>query len=456
MTSVRIDAGLWALAAAAAVFAAVLVANVLFAGGDIYWHIAAGRWMIENHQVLRIDPFSFTFGGQPWQTRQWLAEVLLALGYVGGGWSGVLGLCAVAAAAAAGIVAFQLARGLGGIAALVWFAAMTAASAGALTAAPSLLALPCLAAWGAGLVGARAANRTPPLALLAVMTVWANLDDGFVVGLALVLVLGVEAIWQADRSRRLATLRAWAVYGGLALIFALLTPSGPVGLIHAVRAVAATADGPVVSAVPVVMFLPAAAVLLPMAAFQRQPHHLLRLAFLAVLFGLALHSPALRLALGVAVPLLLAERLADVARPLSRPRAALALVLLVVAGLGVRLLVPVMRVDDMATPAAALANVPVPLTRQPVLNDAAFGGYLIFSGVKPFIDSRPLYSARFRRQYAERGDPVLLAKLLARYHIAWTILSPADPAVKTLDGLTGWTRLYTDQWAVVHVRRGAR
>jgi hypothetical protein len=41
---------------------------------------------------------------------------------------------------------------------------------------------------------------------------------------------------------------------------------------------------------------------------------------------------------------------------------------------------------------------------------------------------------------------------LRRYEIAWTIFAPNQRAVAQMDHEPGWRRLYTDAWAVVHVR----
>jgi len=92
-----------ALGAAALAFAIVLFTPSVLNDGDTYWHIAAGRWMLDNQAVLRIDPFSYTFAGHPWQTHEWLAEVAMALAYVGAGWNGVVLLFAAAAALTAGL-----------------------------------------------------------------------------------------------------------------------------------------------------------------------------------------------------------------------------------------------------------------------------------------------------------------------------------------------------------------
>jgi hypothetical protein len=90
----------------------------------------------------------------------------------------------------------------------------------------------------------------------------------------------------------------------------------------------------------------------------------------------------------------------------------------------------------------------------PVLNDYAFGGYLIWNGVKPFIDSRAdLHGDIFLKNYADiiSPDKDALAAALAFHHARWTIFSAQAPVVKLLDATPGWRRFYSDKLAVVHV-----
>jgi hypothetical protein len=113
------------------------------------------------------------------------------------------------------------------------------------------------------------------------------------------------------------------------------------------------------------------------------------------------------------------------------------------------------RVDDAVSPITALAHVPPALAAQPVLNDYAFGGYLIFKGVRPFIDSRAdLYGDAFLDDYAAmmRPDSALLSRALSDRGVAWTILAAGSPAVTAMDALPGWHRLFADGTAVVDVR----
>jgi hypothetical protein len=83
------------------------------------------------------------------------------------------------------------------------------------------------------------------------------------------------------------------------------------------------------------------------------------------------------------------------------------------------------------------------------------GGFLIFHGVKPFIDGRAdMYGDDFFDAYVKalQPDRAKLLALLAKYKVQWTILDAKDPAVQLLDVLPGWKRLYGDKYAVVHVR----
>lgn len=72
-----------------------------------------------------------------------------------------------------------------------------------------------------------------------------------------------------------------------------------------------------------------------------------------------------------------------------------------------------------------------------------------------FIDGRAeMYGNAFlaRDYQAENGNEAVLADLLARYHIAWTLLTPNVGAVLVMDHLPGWQRVYTDDRAVIHRR----
>jgi hypothetical protein len=124
-----------------------------------------------------------------------------------------------------------------------------------------------------------------------------------------------------------------------------------------------------------------------------------------------------------------------------------------------RFAAPVRRVDSTFVPVSALAHVPANIAARPVFNDYSFGGWLIFNGVRPFIDGRAdMYGDPFIRTYLDTervSVPAQADAVLRRYRVAWTILTPGSALAARLDHTPGWRRLYADRWAVVQVREPA-
>jgi len=448
--------------AAAAAFAVTVFAPQVLNDGDTFLHIAAGGRMLDDHAILFRDPFSYTFAGAPWDAHEWLAEIAMAFAYRGGGWSGLLLLFAVAAALTAAVLSYVLGRWLApksqALATVLAMACMT----GSLLARPHLLALPLLAIWIAELVRARSEKRAPSLALLPVMVIWVNIHASFLLGFALAVGLALEALL-AEPS--LKTLRAWGQFGLGALGAALINPHFIEGLIFpltlmATPALAAVGEWratPLSLTQPIVPVVVATIYILATRRVRIAPVRLLMLLGLA---ALAFSHVRHQIVFAVASPLLLAEPLARAFRENGemdrdwRPAAAAALaVLLVLAGL--RFAAPLTRGDSAVAPITALAAVPAELRARPVLNDYAFGGYLIFSGVRPFIDSRAeLYGEAMLESYAAliKPNPALLRATIHRYDIRWSILNPTSPIISELDAMPGWHRLYADRFAVVQFR----
>ena len=123
-----------------------------------------------------------------------------------------------------------------------------------------------------------------------------------------------------------------------------------------------------------------------------------------------------------------------------------------------RLAIPLVRVDNGNVPVTALAHVPPQLLSQPVFNEYAFGGYLIFKGVKPYVDGRAdMYGDAWVQEYLAiaGGAQPDVDRAFKRWNIRWTILSPREPLVRMLDSRPGWRRVYADGFAVVHARADA-
>ncbi|MDB5442493.1 MAG: hypothetical protein JWP73_869 [Phenylobacterium sp.] len=468
----RFAEGLGGLSPASLISAVLAMALVLWQGTvfndpDTFWHIAAGGWMLDHRQVLHKDVFSFTYPGRPWASHEWLAEIIMAGAYRLAGWTGVLLLFAASIGLAAWLLARGVARWLGplGQAAALVLAFLVIGPT--VLARPHLLMLPILVTWTLELLAAREAHRAPHWWLAGLMLLWANLHGSFVFGFVLVAGFGLEALIEPGTDR-VKTIRDWAPFTVLTALAALATPHGVSGLISPFSIMLMGTLNQIIEWRPASFssFTPFEAgmlvtLLVCLAKGVRVP--LMRLLLVLFIFHMALQHQRHQLVVAILVPLLLAEPIGRAfgrtaqAQPMTLP-ARILLAVFVVGMAASRLVVPLARGDDAITPASALAHVPPALAAQPVFNAYNFGGYLIFKGVKPFIDGRAdMYGDAFVKRYTliNNGDPAALDAALKQYGIAWTITQPKEGVVKALEGRPGWKRIYADKYAVVMARTDA-
>jgi hypothetical protein len=424
------------------------------------------------------DPFSHSLAGASWVPHEWLAEIVLALAYGAGGWSGLVLLGAACFAASMALLTRFLLRYYEPFSALIAVTLGAALVLGHLLVRPHLIALPLLVIWCGELFAARDSGTAPPAWLLAVILLWANLHGSFMFGLAIVLFLGIEAV--LSPGHRVLEARRWGLFALLAVIASLVTPNGVGGFIEPFR-------------LTIMPALQASFIEWMSPNFQSfQPIEIWLLGMIALGFTTGIRLPALRLllllalchmalahvrhaeVLGLVGPLVVAASLgpqiaaeirsvplsplgrgiARLAAPASRPAIALALAAAAVISLP-RAMWPIERSDGPVTPAAALAAAERIGLQGPVFNSEGFGGYLVFSGIPTFIDGRiELYGDTFLARYleAERGDEPALTALLEQFGIVWTLLMPEQGAARCLDHLPGWRRVYSDNHAVIHIR----
>ena len=77
-------------------------------GSDTWWHLTAGRMILEKGQILKTDPFSYTRAGAEWHYPGWLAEIGLYAVYQILGAGGLNILTALIVTAAFGLIWFSL------------------------------------------------------------------------------------------------------------------------------------------------------------------------------------------------------------------------------------------------------------------------------------------------------------------------------------------------------------
>ena len=125
---------------------------------DPYWHIAAGRWMLQHHQIPTTDPFSFTAAGHPWVAMEWLADLVYAGAFNLAGYAGLAAVVGAALVALHAIVLLHIRRSLGPIGVAAAIVGMDVVLGAFILARPHVLVWPIVAGWTALLLRSRIGN----------------------------------------------------------------------------------------------------------------------------------------------------------------------------------------------------------------------------------------------------------------------------------------------------------
>jgi hypothetical protein len=461
----------WLVAAGIYVLLMVLGPRLL-ADPDTYSHIALGRWILEHHTVPTVDPFSQTMRGEHWVAFEWLSQVAYAAALSLGGWVAVVALAAAAVAAAFGLLTRFLLREWQPVPTLIATLAALVLVSPHILARPHVLALPLLVAWVARLIRAVDERRAPPWQLVPFMTLWANLHGSFTFGLAIIGAVACDALWSAPSSERLGVARQWMLFGALALAAACLNPYGPAMILVTFHTAALGDALSIITEWRPQDFSHLGAFEMIMltgfgcAVYRGVKLPPMRILVLLGLMHLALSQSRHADLLGLLAPLFLARPLAKQFGVPAAERtpadvrfgtwaaATIGLVLIAVTCIAAA------RQDTTPaaniTPANAIKSFDTAKSG-PILNDYGFGGYLDFIGIAPFIDGRgELYGNAFMMRHYHalnlQNIPDFL-RLLDEYKIGTTLLAPTTPAVGLLDRLPDWQRIYSDDVAVVHMRR---
>ena len=153
------------------------------------WHIRAGTLQLDSGEVLRHDPFSFTFAGEPWRTQSWLIDLLygtLERSFGDGlGWVPWMNL-----------VVFGAAMLLVGVLAHRWSQSVPATAfalfATAWLAIPYINPRPVAFSFVAVSALALALDRRAGWAIPLIVWVWAAAHGSFIMGIGLVVLVGVQ------------------------------------------------------------------------------------------------------------------------------------------------------------------------------------------------------------------------------------------------------------------------
>ena len=196
---------------------------------DLWGHIRFGQAVLSAGHVVRHDPYSYSAPGGAWHDHEWLSEVVMALFYQSSGVFGLRMWKLLCSAVTIGCLTFGLAEtgasstlqlGTLGIAAIAIMPQMQFR--------PQLHTFALFAAMLLLIARDRRLRDSAELWwAVPLMTLWANLHGGFIVGIAaLGIYAGTAAAMDVWSKRRLVWNPRLIVVAGAATLATLITPYG--------------------------------------------------------------------------------------------------------------------------------------------------------------------------------------------------------------------------------------
>jgi hypothetical protein len=442
---------------------------------DYYWHVTAGR-LVAERGVMSTDPFSYTWGGQPWVMHEWLGELLIywLVGAVGVGVATfVFGVISVSGPL---VVAWTLRRiGTPMLPLALATGLVVYLYASYATIRPQAISWLFLGLLLSGMLTMRPEHRWRPWLAVPLFIVWANVHGLYVIGLG---VLSVYVLFTLLGRTPMAA-RRWEMLGVLlaAFVGSSLTPAGPAGLLYPLRYIDAGDWGlrhisewqsPNFHD-PVQLGLLALIVALLLNAMRATPGWLGFMAVCGVVGALLatrnvpitalLALPTLALGLGDRLPGRIAPRAPRVQRARRVMELGLAAVVLAAAMIIVPRL-PVVAGDQViprSFPSAAVDRLSERDPAARVFAEYHWGGYVIYrlfdSGARVFVDGRnDMYEERILEDYVSiRNAEPGWEQLLASYGADAILLPPETALVSGAAQDAGWCEAHRDDVAVLLV-----
>ncbi len=467
---------------------------------DLWWHLAAGRWIMGGGGIPHQDPFSHTATGAEWIDHEWLFQcIVYALHTLGGNAAQVLARALLITLTAG--LCYRFVRretGLPAAAAALMLTPYVLAGQGRFLVRPELFTLLFSVLLLTALLKRR--PRSPAWKELwwipVLFVAWANLHAGMILG---IILLGaffggrlIEHAWHRSRGRETPPPDGRP---GLGLALGLLLAAVVAGLVNPFGTRVYTVPFELTALIETGLYdnlewtPPTLAnswlfYLVLIISFAVAARTLRRGQWTAWVPLLFLGAVSLRYVRNVAVfsflaPILLARlyaRRPEAPSPrFAAIRPALAIVVLIAAAAGFLFGRAGLGIDERMIPVAAADFIAE--TRPPgnLFNDMNTGGYAAWRlgpETRTFIDGRnEVFVELQRRIRRAEQDPELWRQMLDDYEIGHALISYSNPPV-TLAAPSGdtqraavqpfaasrfprhdWALVYWDDTAMVYVRR---
>lgn len=205
---------------------------------DFWWHMAAGREIVQTGQIPAVDTFSHTMAGTPYPSYQmyWLMEATLYLVYTVGGPALIVFAQALLITGAYGLLLLAAYR-ISGSTRVAALTTLIAAAPGIndWNVRPQAVTFPIAALFLLTITTYRARPRRLRLIIFPLgMAIWANSHGTFPLGIFLIGAWLADEVWRLLSTRlrdhawpESTRLRAPAVALATSLVACLLNPQGP-------------------------------------------------------------------------------------------------------------------------------------------------------------------------------------------------------------------------------------
>jgi hypothetical protein len=460
-----------------AVFGVVQPFNV---DPDLWWHIRTGELILSTHRWPTTDPYSYTAARAPWLSCEWLGDVVFAAVYRIGGLQGLEALLVVLASAVIlALYAFATLRSGNAKAGFVASAVLLVLANASFNLRPQMLGYFFLILTLIALERFRRGKQRAVWMLPLLFLIWINMHGSWVIGLATVALYIASGLVNVDLGSLVSPRWTESERLRLEIVFMLslaVIPITPYGVRLAAYPFTVASSLPISvanimewQAMPFHLgggkvFL---ALLLGYIAAQvafRFSWHLAEL--LLFLFGTAmacLHVRFLLLFVPFFAPLA-ATILARWTPPYNKVKDQYLINFIVMAGVVMAMAhyfpshaAMEKKVADQF-PVHALQYLREHAVPEPLFNTYGFGGYMIESGHKTFIDGR----SELFEQTGVLGDYMHITLLkpgalqvLRGYGIRSCLLERDEPLANVLASLPDWQKVYADNVSALYVKRNA-
>jgi hypothetical protein len=458
---------------------AVLTVRQRFDDPDMWWHLRAGEVIWTTHVIPTTDLFSYTTNHHAWIPHEWLSQASIYGAYRLGGYSGLmLWLCFFTAALLIG--GYILCSFYSGNSKTALLGALTIWLFGTIGFAirPQMIGYLLLVVELLLLHLGQTRNRRWFFGLPPLFAIWINCHGSFFFGLALAGVFLFSSYFNFRSGSLVAT--SWDPLRRRTLTLALilsvatlfLNPVGVKLILYPLDTMRESGMGfsPIEEWQPLQFsdgrsfaFLGVLGCIFLLVIVRGTELFWRELLVLALVTWLAASHVRMLFVFGILAAPILSRLIAtawdeyDAARDRPLPNAVLIAVSLLVAFLAFPNHQNLETQVEDHSPVKAVEFIRAHQLSGPMLNEWAFGGYLMWAAPEHpvFIDGRgdvfgwAGVTDQFGKWAQLQTDP---NTLLGKYGISFCVLSRQSPLVVVLPLLPGWKEIYSDNVAVIFAR----